>query len=80
LPGRSFEPSTGSTRPHQARALVEDAVEAVVDADYMLTDLQDSMMPVEVGDPEVRAGLADVRGLLDPLPERARLAERLFGR
>ena len=71
LPGRSFEPSTGSTRPHQARALVEDAVEAVVDADYMLTELQDSMMPVEVGDPELRARLAEWRGQIGGLESRA---------
>ena len=71
LPGRAFEPAVGSARLHQARALIEDAVEAVVDADYMLTDLQDSMMPVEVGDPELRAGLADVRELIGGLDTRA---------
>ena len=71
LPGRAFEPPVGSSRPHQARELVEDAVEAVVDADYMLSDLQDSMMPVEVGDPELRAGLAEVRELIGGLESRA---------
>ena len=71
LAGRAFEPSVGSSRPHQARELVEDAVEAVVDGDYMLTDLQDSMMPVEVGDPELRAGLAEVRELIGGLESRA---------
>ena len=71
LPGRTFEPAIASTRLHQARGLIEDAVEAVVDADYMLSDLQDSMMPVEVGDPELRAGLAEVRELIGGLETRA---------
>ena len=71
LPGRAFEPSVGSTRPNQARELVGDAVDEIVDADYMLTDLQDSMMPVEVGDPELRAGLAEVRELIGGLEARA---------
>ncbi len=80
LAGRSFEPAMGSSRPNQARALVGDAVEEIVDADYMLTDLQDSMMPVEVGDPELRAGLAEVRELIGGLAARAGALLGMLGR
>jgi hypothetical protein len=37
-------------------------------------------MPVEVGDAELRAGLADVRSLLAALPARAAAFMRTFGR
>ncbi len=78
LPGRDFAPATarsGTLANH-----VEDAVDAIAGADELLAELQDSMMPVEVGDPEVRAGLAEVRELLAPLPERAHEVARRFGR
>ena len=51
------------------REFVETAADAVTEADDLLADLQDSMLPVEVGDAELRAGLAEVRELLGPLPE-----------
>jgi len=38
------------------------------------------MMPVEVGDPELRAGLADVRRRLGELPSRAQELIRVLGR
>ena len=37
-------------------------------------------MPVEVGDAEVRAGIAEVRAALEPLPGRAVELSRRFGR
>ncbi len=40
-------------------------------ADDTLADLQDSLLPVEVGDPELRAALAGVRELLTPLQDGA---------
>jgi len=46
----------------------------------VLADLQDSMMPVEVGDPELRAGLAEVRELLGEVGARAREFTRTLGR
>lgn len=67
-------PSTG------VRGYVEHAVEAVEAAESELVALQDSLMPVEVGDPELRAGMSDVRQLIDALPGRAREFVRLFGR
>ena len=38
------------------------------------------MLPVEVGDPELRAGLAEVRELVGDLGARAREFMRTFGR
>jgi hypothetical protein len=38
------------------------------------------MRPVEVGDPELRAGLAEVRELAGDLRQRSREFMRTFGR
>jgi hypothetical protein len=38
------------------------------------------MLPVEVGDPELRAGLADLRGLVGNLAQKAREVVRTIGR
>jgi hypothetical protein len=80
LEGRTFE-ATGPGAPSRGvREFVETASDAVTEADDLLADLQDSMLPVEVGDAELRAGLAEVRELLDPLPGRAEQLLRGFGR
>jgi hypothetical protein len=55
-------------------------VEAIGKADRLLAEIQDSMMPVEVGDAELRAGLAETRELVAALPGRARELVRIFGR
>jgi hypothetical protein len=55
-------------------------VESVTVADSVLARLQDSMMPVEVGDEQLRAGLAEVRRLLSALGEGARRFVSLLGR
>jgi hypothetical protein len=78
LPGRDFAPA--SPRSGGLHEQVDDAVDAIEGADEVLSELQDSMMPVEVGDPEVRAGIAEVREALAPLPERAHELARRFGR
>ena len=46
------------------RELIERAGDAAYDADQAIAELQDSMLPVEVGDPELRAGLSQVRETL----------------
>ena len=38
------------------------------------------MLPVEVGDTELRAGLAQTREALGPVPNRARDLVRVIGR
>jgi hypothetical protein len=80
LPGRSFEPATAGLPSQGVRGFVEHAVEALEEADAIVAELQDSMRPVEVGDAELRAGLAEVRELISAPPERARRFLSLLGR
>ena len=80
LPERTFQPATAGAPSHGVRGFLDMALEAVEQADTTLAELQDSMRPVEVGDAELRAGLAEVRELLDPLPDRARELLRRWGR
>jgi hypothetical protein len=63
-----------------AAAFVERAVEAVDEANNTLGELQDSMLPVEAGDEELRAGLRSVREPLGHLPGTARAFLRGVGR
>jgi hypothetical protein len=80
LPGREFSPGEPGHASQGVRGYLETAVDAVDDADATLAELQDSMLPVEVGDPELRAGLADVRELVGDLRSRARELVRTLGR
>lgn len=72
-------PVAGS-RPHGARALIEAAADALDQSDHWIAELQDSMLPVDVGDKELRAGLSDTRSLMAPVPARARELVRTLGR
>jgi len=63
-----------------AAGYVEAAIEAAEHADDILSELQDSMLPVEVGDPELRAALADVRTRLADVPVRGHELLRTLGR
>ncbi len=78
LEAREF--GAAQARHGGVREQVEDAVDAIEGADEVLAELQDSMLPVEVGDAEVRAGIAEVREALSPLPDRAHELARRFGR
>jgi hypothetical protein len=80
LPGRTFEPSAYGRPAASSREMLDTAVEAIAESDHLLTEVQDSMMPVEVGDAELRAGLAEVRELVGPLSGRAREITRVLGR
>jgi hypothetical protein len=80
LPGRTFAPAAHGVPSTGVRGFLERAVEAVADAEDTLVELQDSMMPVEVGDPELRAGLAEVRTLTAELTGAAREFVRVLGR
>jgi hypothetical protein len=81
LPLRDFEPALpGGVASQGVKVFVERAVDAVADADDILSELQDSMRPVEVGDPELRAGLAEVRELLGAIRAQAREFVRVLGR
>lgn len=78
--GRNFASAQAGAPSHGVKGFLESAMEAVEDADEALATLQDSMMPVEVGDPELRAGLSEVRRLLAALPGRARELLSSLGR
>jgi hypothetical protein len=80
LPPRAFAPSAAGRGGRDARSLVDAALEAVGEADHLLVEIQDSMMPVEVGDAELRAGLAGLRELVAPLPARGAGLLRTLGR
>jgi hypothetical protein len=80
LAGRSFAAGSAGPVSQTVRQLLDRAVEAVDEADEVLVSLQDSMRPVEVGDAELRAGLAQVRELLGDLRGRSRELVRTLGR
>ncbi len=80
IPGRAFEPATPGLPSQGVKGFVEAAGDAAEEADFLLSSLQDSLMPVEVGDTELRAGLSEVRVLLGKLPAHARQFVRTLGR
>ena len=80
LPGREFASGHAAVASHGAGPAIEDAVAAAARADETLSELQDSMAPIEFGDPELRAGLAEVRTLLAQVPLNARQFLRTMGR
>ncbi|HEX4106872.1 MAG TPA: hypothetical protein VHX88_01985 [Solirubrobacteraceae bacterium] len=80
LPRRNFNTPTPKAPSTGVKGFVEHAAEAVDEADRELVTLQDSLMPVEVGDPELRAGLSEVRRTIDGFGRRARGFVSGFGR
>jgi hypothetical protein len=80
LEGRAFAPASAPAPTARASELIDEAVERILDADEIVAELQDSLLPVEVGDPEIRAELSGLREALDPLPRRARELTRTLGR
>jgi hypothetical protein len=80
LPGRDFSPAPEGAPARGLKGLLEDALAAVTAADSELATLQDSMLPVEVGDPQVRAGIQEVRAGLGSVSGAARGFLRTFGR
>jgi hypothetical protein len=80
LPRHAFGPADAHAREHDARGIIDDAAAAVARADLALSTLQDSMLPVEVGDPPLRAALEQVRMLLAGIGPRTREITRTLGR
>ena len=80
LQGRTFETASAGLPSQGVKGFLDNAVEAVGNADSAIAEIQDSMMPVEVGDAELRAGLAEVRETVGTLRSRAREFVRTFGR
>jgi len=62
------------------RIHLERAIDAIARADEVIAEMQDSMLPVEVGDRELRDGLTEVRELVADVPREGRQLLRLVGR
>jgi hypothetical protein len=75
-----LEEQTRGAPARGPKGFVEDAVQAVEQADATLAQLQDSMLPVEVGDADLRSALSSVRELIGQVPPAAREMLRTFGR
>jgi hypothetical protein len=80
LPARAFLTPAPVAPSNSTKGLIDAAVDVVTKADGMLAELQDSMLPVEVGDVELRAGLSEVRELVGGSRTRAREITRTLGR
>jgi hypothetical protein len=80
LRGRTFEPAVPGAPSRGVKGFLDSALLAVGRADLKLAALQDSMLPVEVGDAELRAGLEQVRAPLARLNARAHEVLRTLGR
>ena len=82
--GLTFERPAGEhharTRGDGAREFVDAAVALVARADETLAELQDSMLPIEVGDSELRESLAAARRTIAPVGASAHAFERTLGR
>jgi hypothetical protein len=76
----AFELPSPGLASQGAKTLVEQAAAAAAEADGRIAELQDSMLPVESGDGELRSGLAAVRELLAGVPTAAREFQRTLGR
>jgi len=80
LGGREFTmpspglPSTG------VKGFIENAVQGVERAELELVALQESAIAIEVGDVEFRAGLSDVRRVIDGFSQQARGFVSAYGR
>jgi|SRR5215831_11782211 hypothetical protein len=77
---RAFTTPTRVAPSTATKQLIERALEALVRADLGLARLQDSMLPVEVGDAELRRGLVAVRELVEGVRPQARELLRTLGR
>jgi hypothetical protein len=80
MPSPTFATPSPGIPSIGAKGFIDSAVNAAAEADGALSALQDSSLPTEVGDVELRAALTDVRELLGGVRQRARELERTLGR
>jgi hypothetical protein len=80
LETRAFDAQSAGLPSTGAKGFIDDAVTAIGAASGDLATLQDSPMLLEVGDIELRKGVAEVRELIGDLPHRARELTRRLGR
>ncbi len=75
-----FAPPQPGVPSAGARGWIEEAVAAAAEADVRIAELQDSEIAIEFGDPDLRAGLSEVRSLLAVVPGAATGFMRTLGR
>ena len=80
LPGRQFADGSPGLHSGDPRVYVERAIEATERADHLIAEMQDSLLPVEVGDRELRDGLTEARELISAVPAQGRQLLRRIGR
>jgi hypothetical protein len=80
LTSRPFESPSAGLPSQGVKSFVDRSVAAASEAELAISELQDSMLPIEAGDAELRTGLVEVRDLLDDLHTRARAFLRTLGR
>jgi hypothetical protein len=80
MPSRTFATPSAGIPSTGAKGFIDSAVSDTTAADGALSALQDSSLPTEVGDVELRAALTDVREQLGGVRQRARELERTLGR
>lgn len=80
LPVRTFEPTPPIAPSGDPRVHLERAITAIEQADHVVAEMQDSMLPVEVGDRELRDGLTETRELIAAAPGYGRQLLRTIGR
>jgi hypothetical protein len=80
LEARSFTMGSPGLPSTGVKGFVDDAAEAVGRAEHQLVALQESEIGLEVTDVELRAGVSEVRRLIDGFAQRARGFVSAFGR
>lgn len=75
-----IEPPSPGLPSQGVKSFVDRAVLAGAEAGRRIAELQDSMLPIEAGDPELRASLAEIRELVDQLATPARAFLSTLGR
>jgi hypothetical protein len=80
MAGPVLAPPSPGPPSQGAKSFVERALAAAGEANRTIAELQDSMLPIESVDAELRAGLTEVRELMDGLPNATREFLRTLGR
>ncbi len=80
LATREFDQPAVPPGSLRAAELIEMAANEAEGADEMLSGLQDDQRLIEVGDRELRSGVAEVRQVIADVPARAREMLRTLGR
>jgi hypothetical protein len=80
LPPRTLNPPAQPPASAKPSELIQSAGRAAVEADQALAEVQDERSFIEVGDAELRSGLAETRKALASVPQRAALTLRTLGR